>query len=291
MAKQSVEVKITNQIIEIMNTGTCPWKQGWNNQSGLTPFNPLTGHTYTGLGNILIASFKAQGRLPAFVTANGKQGRFPKKGSKSIAILAPNSFIKKDKKTGEKKSVFYGFKYFNVFHYSDMNGIDHAKIEEKYATIQRDFEPIAKCEEVIQNMPNRPSIDHGGNRAFYRPSTDTVGMPNKAQFEAVEKYYSTLFHELGHSTMHLTRLDRKKGQEGLDTAIHEYSFEELVAELTACFIGSECGILGKEIEQSASYLKGWLSKLQSNPDWIIKASGEATKASAYILNQIKAKEA
>lgn len=290
--KVSPAVKVANQMLEIMAEGVCPWGKGWNlHESGKAPFNVISGREYTGITNIMMAYLKADDRLPAFVTASRKEGRFPKKGSKSIAICSANGFEKENSKTGKKEFQFTGYKYFNLFHYSDMNGIDHEAIEKKYEVEHPeglDFNPIASCENVIDNMPNIPKIEHGGNRAFYRPSADSIGMPTKSQFHNEGEYYRTLFHELGHSTMHVTRLDRKQTREGLDTQEHEYSFEELVAELTACTIGSECGIMtDTTMQNSAAYLKGWMAKIQSNPEWIIKASSVASKAVDYIMNKPK----
>lgn len=39
------------------------------------------------------------------------------------------------------------------------------------------------------------SITHGGNRAFYRPSTDTIRMPPSEAFRDAEIYYGRLADE------------------------------------------------------------------------------------------------
>jgi antirestriction protein ArdC len=47
-------------------------------------------------------------------------------------------------------------------------------------------------------------ISHGGGRAFYRPSTDSIQMPPREAFigtptsPPAEAYYSTILHELAH---------------------------------------------------------------------------------------------
>jgi antirestriction protein ArdC len=137
-------------------------------------------------------------------------------------------------------------------------------------------------------MPNCPAIDHnGGNSAYYTPSKDTVSMPKREQFQTNGGYYLTLFHELAHSTGHFTRLDRFKKNKEEYSLNHkkDYSFEELVAEMTACFVGSHCGIMNESmVNNSGAYITGWISKLQSNTDWIVKASGQATKAMEFILD-------
>jgi antirestriction protein ArdC len=92
--------------------------------------------------------------------------------------------------------------------------------------------------------------------------------------------------------MHVTRLDRKQAREGLETQKHEYSFEELVAELTACYLGNETGILTEDlVNNSASYLQSWIKPLQNNPDWILKASSQASKAFNYITGNLESQKA
>jgi len=83
-----------------------------------------------------------------------------------------------------------------------------------------DFNPIGVCESIVEDMPNCPDIIHGGNRAYYRPSTDEVGMPKHEQFKTEGDYYLTLFHELAHSTMHVTRLDRKQDRDSKPRSIN-----------------------------------------------------------------------
>ena len=70
------------------------------------------------------------------------------------------------------------------------------------------FRPNLRCEEIVAAMPNRPEIEYGGERAFYIPMLDAVAMPNRECFESLEHFYSVLFHELIHSTGHMSRLDR-----------------------------------------------------------------------------------
>lgn len=293
MSVSKAAIKITNEIIKMLNEGVCPWTKGWTcHASGKNPFNLNSGREYTGMINTMMCSIKANGRIPAFATASRSAGRFPVKGCKAVAILRPNVFDKVNPETGKKESTFCGWKYINVFHYTDLKGVDHKAIEKEYPSLGAegsDFSPIARAEEIIKSMPNLPTIKHGGDRAFYAPALDMVGMPSKSSFHNEGCYYQTLFHELGHSTLHVTRLDRKQGREGLETSDHRYSFEELVAELTACFVGSEARTINEaRMQNSAAYLKSWVGHLQSNPEWILKASAEATKASKYILNQMDA---
>lgn len=291
---EAINLAITNQLIALLTRGIAPWKKGWNVKDSKTvPFNVISNRAYEGGLNRMILRMAAGGRIPAFGCSSKRTPNV--KGAEGIYILKPNFFKTEDKITGEEKLVLRSFSYLKVFHYSDLRGIDHAAIEKKFAEPVEDskvFNVIEEAERIINNMPNCPKIKHnGGNSAFYRPSTDSVHMPEKVSFHSENEYYATLFHEVAHSTGHFTRLDRKEGMNNIRFGSHDYSFEELVAELTACFVGSECGIMNDaQMENSAAYLKSWIKTFQSNTDWIIKASGLANKASNYILNKNKKEE-
>jgi len=301
-AKKDVNLELTNQLIEMaMSENSLPWQRDWKLIKGLSPFNFDHGTVYKGFYNQLVLAMKANGRIPAFAMYN-KELHTTKKGSKGVKIMKPIMFKGENKVTGAEEFKFGGVSYITVFHYTDLQMKDEEvlKLESKY-TPKSDgntlaFNPIAECEFVIASMPNCPTIDNnGGNSAYYRPSTDTISMPKKSQFKSEAGYYLTLFHELGHSTGHFTRLDRfKKNKEEFKSSHkEEYSYEELVAEMTACFLGTHCDIMSDTLlDNSASYLKSWVSKLQSNPDWIVKASGQATKAMEAIApNMMQGAEA
>ena len=91
--------------------------------------------------------------------------------------------------------------YYRVFNAAQCENI---KIPDNPAnTPDLFFEPIAACENVVDNMPNPPEIFHSiSPKAYYSPGRDIVHIPDKKTFENVENYYSTLFHELSHSAFY-----------------------------------------------------------------------------------------
>lgn len=283
----TAEIRITNQIIEFLKKGVAPWQKGWNLRGGVKPFNFQSGRAYTGYFNPLMLAMAAEGKLPAFAPFTKE---FPAmKGAKSTAIFKPYIVSFEDEKTGEKKNLVRGFSLMSVFHYTQLQNVDFEAVEKKFARVEEnplDFKPIEVCEQVIANRQNpAPIFNDGGNQAYYVPAKDSIHMPLKESFKTEEDYYATLFHEVGHSTGHFTRLNRKDGMENIRFGSHSYSFEELVAELTSCFVQNECGIVQTQIENSAAYIQHWIEKLQKNTDWIFQASTLASKASNYILNK------
>ena len=140
---------------------------------------------------------------------------------------------------------------------------------------------IEECERIVRQMPNPPAMQQDG-RAWYRPSNDTVGMPSRNAFNSAEEYYSTLFHELTHSTGHTSRIGRE-GIEKLNTFGSEsYSKEELIAEMGAAMLCGVAGIERKTLSNSAAYLQSWIDVLKSDARMVVSAASQAQKAADYI---------
>ena len=101
-------------------------------------------------------------------------------------------------------------------------------------------------------------------------------------FGSAEEYYSTLFHELTHSTGHPSRIGRE-GIEKLNTFGSEsYSKEELIAEMGAAMLAGVAGIERKTLANSAAYLKSWIDVLKSDTRMVVFAASQAQKAADYI---------
>jgi len=132
---------------------------------------------------------------------------------------------------GEMKKIPF-LRYHSVFNVAQCEGITLPTPPE----VKSVFHPIEKCEEVVARMPRPPAIEHGGGRACYSPSEDKVSMPEAKVFETPHAYYGTLFHELTHSTGHVSRLNRKEVTDIIHFGSTPYSREELVAEMGAAFL-------------------------------------------------------
>lgn len=146
--------------------------------------------------------------------------------------------------------------------------------------------PLEICEDILNNMPLKPLIKNGGDRAYYSPSFDLVQMPELKYFKSSPDYYSVLFHEVIHSTGHHSRLNRfKAGEKPARFGDAEYSREELTAELGAAYL---CNVAGIENEATKNnhvgYLKSWIAALKNDKTMIIYAAQKAFKAAAFILN-------
>jgi antirestriction protein ArdC len=90
-------------------------------------------------------------------------------------------------------------------------------------------------------------------------------------------WYRTAFHELGHWTGHLSRLDRFKGFDNKSA----YAREELVAEMASAFLCAEFGIV--PTVRHADYIRAWLDLLKEDSRAIFRAASLASKAASYLI--------
>lgn len=129
--------------------------------------------------------------------------------------------------------------------------------------------------------------------AFYSPSQDRIVVPMKAQFNIGSmpeetyrggmEYYSTMLHEMTHSTMTPERLNRETGGRFGD---QKYAKEELVAELTAAMISHSMGFDSKVTDNSAAYLDSWIGTLKQEPKFIVSVMADVNRASDLILDHV-----
>lgn len=280
----SVYEVINTKIIELLEQGTIPWRKTWNGESNY-PQNLISKKEYQGINHFLLSAMPFNS--PYWLTYKQVQdkGGHVIKGSKSTPVIFWKWLDRKNRDESEDEGNRAGkiplLRYFSVFNLDQTQGIPAPETEETHNEHERLQEP----EQIIRNMPMRPEIKFGGNKAVYSPHFDFINMPHLSSFEGPEEYYSTLFHELVHSTGHASRLGRKSVLEPSYFGSHEYSKEELVAEMGAAFL---CGLIGidhKTIENSAAYIRGWLKVLRSDKTLLVQSAALAQKASDYIANR------
>lgn len=128
-------------------------------------------------------------------------------------------------------------------------------------------------------------IAHGGERAFYRPATDHIQMPDEGLFTGThsmtrtESYFAVLLHELTHWTMHKDRCDRQLDKRFGGEA---YAAEELVAEIGAAMLCAEIGVTQDTRPDHAQYIAHWLQLIRNDPKAIFTAAAKASAAVAYL---------
>jgi antirestriction protein ArdC len=273
---------VTDRIVGLLEAGTVPWQKPWT-ESGL-PMNVISKRAYRGINLWLLLSLNYERNLFLTWDQLKKIGGSVLQGQHGHIVV----FWKQVKKVPEeldgagKAKQIPMLRYYKVFNVEQCRDVPKDLIPELVKTA---IDPILECEAIINTMPDSPLLIFTGKKAFYDIEKDHVVLPNLKKFKTSESYYSTLFHELVHSTGAEKRLGRKTITEMAEFGSEPYSMEELIAELGAAYLNSFTGILDKEIESSAAYISGWLEKLRNDKRFIISASGQAQKAVDLILNR------
>ena len=267
---------VTNKIIEQLEKGCVPWKQPWTTAG--VPQNLITRKPYRGINIWMLASAGySQNYFLTFKQA-GELGARIKKGQKAHIVVYWKLEEKTDPEPREKKKETF-LRYYLVYNVAQCEGIPEAKLPMEHYN-----EPMLNCEEVINEMPKKPDIRQVEDFPYYHPKHDYVNMPPIKSFVNSDSYYSTLFHELVHSTGHTNRLNRKELMSSKSFNSEMYSFEELVAEMGASYLNSLTGIAQNQLNQNAAYIEGWLKRLRNDKRMIVMASGHAQKAVDFILD-------
>jgi antirestriction protein ArdC len=276
---------ITDKIIAQLETGTIPWRKPWASSHGM-PRNLISNKEYRGINVFLLGC--QQYSSPYWLTYNqafAKNGNV-RKGEKSTMVVFWKMMDKGyGASDGDDNSdtVVSGrvplLRYFNVFNVEQCENLPVPPSE----TPIYQFTPIEKAEQIIKNMSNRPEITYGGNRAGYTPVSDKIRMPYEDRFEKSEEFYSVLYHEIGHSTGHKSRLGRKEVIEHHEFGSEEYSVEELCAEFCSSYLCGVAGISNQTIELASSYIDGWLNVLKKDKKMLVVAAARAQAAADYIL--------
>ena len=277
---------VADRVLEEMEKGVAPWNQPWFGSERFV--SHVNGKHYSLLNCILL------GKPGEYATFNqiSKEGGKVKKGAKSkfVVLWNPMKKIVMDDTGEEKEKTYFILKYYRVFNLNDCENIKKRYLNDDDTRFVHEVDRNA--EDVINaycaaNPMLKIVRDEQSNRAFYRPSEDLITVPMMEQFEKIEEFYSTLFHEMTHSTGHWSRLGRFKDT-GVVAAFggEDYGKEELIAELGAAALCGKCGIESRDsFRNSTAYLKGWMEAIKGNPEMIVAAAGKADKAVAFILGE------
>ena len=245
--------------------------------------NISTGHKFSGFNPFILsmAAMSHDWNSAHWLTynqckqSNGKY-RVRRDELKTKTWLLRPLIVNKTDDNGEQTTFVKGWSAYGVYNGAQL---ETPLLAEKNDTpLPNGVEHNAKADSIVENT--NIHINYGGDRAFYSPALDSVGMPTVEQFNTSNGFYSTMFHELGHATGHKSRLDRKFGvnQKG-------YAFEELIAEITSAMVMIKVGMINEPREDHAKYLNNWIALLQDNPNALQQAFSKAEKAAEWIMNE------
>jgi antirestriction protein ArdC len=282
---------ITDRILEKLQHGTVPWQKPWNSAAGL-PRNLFNQKPYRGI-NVWVLGAAGYTSLYWLTFKQAKEiGGHVRKGEQGSPVVFWK-WLEKDDARQNREEIRTDSRRIPLARLYSVFNIQQCELPARLQPLLAiptapgadTYQQLAACEQILANMPNRPSIEHGEARAYYKPMQDLVNMPTRGLFPKVERYYSVLFHELTHSTGHWQRLNRPTLTDLCPFGSTNYSKEELVAEMGAAFLCGVAGIANETIDTSTAYIQGWLTKLKNDTRLIILAAAQAQKAADYILGK------
>jgi antirestriction protein ArdC len=268
---------VTNAIIAELEKGAAPWVKPWHaDASSGADYNIVSGAEYRGINRLILGMAGMAGGYSAGQWASYKQwqdrGVQVLKGQKGTSICFYKAVAGTiDASTGEKTNGYAVLKSYSVFNI-DQTDAERVPVA---APVAAPFDVNDQCEAVIAKTG--ALIRHGGDAAFYMPSTDAVQLPHKSSFDSAAQYYATAFHELTHWTGAKHRLARDHSGRFGNPA---YAFEELVAEIGAAYLCADNSIQGEL--RHAGYIANWLKACREDNTAIFKAAALAQKAADFI---------
>lgn len=277
--KNRVYDRITDRITALLEQGTVPWHKPWKARTGL-PRNFVSKKPYRGINVFLLLAMSYESPYWLTFRQVSALGGSVRKGEKACPVVFWKQLKIEDKVSGEVEKKIPLLRYYSVFNTSQCDGL---KMDPAIAEVL--LTRTSKPEDIIANMPQPPVIKHGMRLAYYSPREDCVGLPPRERFERIDEYYSTIYHELVHSTGHEKRLKRTTLTEKCGYGSDPYCKEELIAEMGAAFLCAQAEIGERTIDNSAAYINGWLQRLCDDKTLIVQAAAQAQKAADFILGR------
>lgn len=272
MGKSVYEI-VTNKIIEKLEKGVVPWRKPWVNG---TAVNWMTEKPYRGVNTLLLDA----GEYATYKQIE-KAGGKVKKGEKSHIVVFWK-WLEVEDKDAEKEGVTKNvpmLRYYRVFEINtQVEGLSSKRKELSF-----DHDPMGEGEKIKGGYMDAPTFSFKRGGAYYQPFPDHINVPPMKDFPEIEKYYSTLFHEMIHSTGHADRLNRTGVKKVAAFGSEDYSKEELVAEMGAAMLCGVAKIDNSTIDNSAAYVQSWLRALKNDKRLVVTAAAQAQKAADYIL--------
>jgi antirestriction protein ArdC len=279
---------ITDKIVSAIERGAGDFRLPWHRSAGsiLRPVNIASKKAYRGVNVVALWAYAEEFGYSSGVWGTYRQwaeaGVQVRKGEKAAFVVFYKELeFAADPETGDAGTATRLFARATPVFAAEQ--VDSYQAPVSDATPPTIITPIEQAEAFV--AATGASINHGGGRAFYRPSTDSIQLPPRETFigtptsSPAESYYSTLCHELTHWTSAEPRCNRQLGKRFGDQA---HAMEELVAELGAAFLCADLRITDDPRADHAQYIASWLAVLKGDKKAIFTAASKASEAAAFL---------
>lgn len=284
-----LQQQLAEQFLHILEEEKLDWKKEWSGLSG-RPYNPVSKTVYHGSNyfSLLLTSMAKGYQDPRWCTfAQIKEQGWTLKAGKgqSAKIEFWYPYDREQKKAiswqefreagGQINDRYQLFsRAYSVYNGDRIVGIP------KLEVTQNEIQPVELVDTISGSMGVSISY-HKSDQAFYRPVEDRIYLPYRQQFHSEYAYASTALHELSHATGSEHRLNRKQGGE---FGTEPYAYEELVAEISSCFLSSELpmGQTEEHLQNHKAYVQSWIQGIKEQPDALFRAVKDAEQAAVYL---------
>lgn len=292
MTQSEIRERVTGQIVEALRAGTPPWRKPWSDLENVGPSaNAVSRRPYRGINPLLLELAAAEhgyrsrwwGTYRQWLSlgcrVRERPSDVPPGGWGTRVILYKPVTRTAVNEDGEPEvEEFLILRQFTVFNAEQCLDSERFLARPRTGPAVPDYEP---AEQAIR--ATGADIRHGGDRAVYRKVEDFIQVPVRRSFDNPHAYYGTIFHEVSHWTGHENRLDRLDRNARFGDAA--YAFEELVAEISGCFLSTELGIpQADDLSNQQAYIASWLQVLRADHRAIFAAAAQASAAADYILS-------
>jgi antirestriction protein ArdC len=281
---------VTERIINLLEQGVVPWRRPWTS-TGL-PRNLVSKRPYNGINYFLLSASKYVSPFWLTYRQATELGGHVLKGEEStIVIFWKVEDLKQSgedldtEESNEKNRRRFLLRYYRVFNLEQCE-LPQSVLDKLPKVETHEHDPIEAAERIIADMPNPPEIQYAGSKAFYSSVTDRITLPPRQLFISAEEQIATTYHEVSHATGHPKRLNRKSIMEAAPFGSPTYSFEEMIAEMSAAYLCAEAGISPAVIDNQAAYVGGWLKKLRDDRKLVVHAAAQAQRAADYVLGKV-----
>jgi antirestriction protein ArdC len=286
--RADVYARITDRIVADLERGVRPWVRPWNAANAAERVTrPLrsNGMPYQGINVVLLWSEAVSRGFASSTWMTFKQslelGGHIRKGETGTMVVYANKIIKTetDDKGDDVERTVPFLRAYTVFCVDQIDGLP----DQYYTSVAPSTPPerrIAHADAFFANTG--ATIRHGGDKAYFAPSLDLIQMPLFESFRDAGSYTATLAHECVHWTAPAHRVNRDLSRYAKDRS--ERAREELIAELGACFLSADLGVV-PELEpraDHASYLASWLEVLSNDKRFIFSAAAHGQRAVTYL---------
>lgn len=271
---------VTNAIVDALAAAPGRHELPWHRTHLEIPRNAISDRPYHGINVVTLWVTAAQACYPNGAWATFRQwqaaGARVRKGERGVPIVFYREVEREPEATRADGGPAHSRRVARAYHVFNAAQVDDWGPPSPTPALP-ETERQAHADAFFAAV--NATVVHEGERAFYRPSTDTIHMPPFRTFRSPLGYYSVLGHEHIHWTGAASRLDRRLETRRSDLA---YAAEELVAELGAAFLCAALALTPEPQPDHAAYIASWQTLLRDDKRAVFRAASLAAQAVDYL---------